>query len=340
MKEVKSPSTTTIKRLFGLSMNRCAFTDCQNSIIDPITQTVTGEVCHIKAQNPGGLRYDENQTAKDRHSIQNLILMCSMHHAIIDARENEKTYTTEHLLKLKTMHEAKATSKEHLVLSNTLITDLLATIHKAKPTTHIDFRGATIKAGGEGGILGGGGGSGGIISISGVTPAGFHEQVDANGTVGLAPGSGGGSGGYVEHKGRAGNNGDIERGLKISSLFIASALDDSSRGLFAALGGGWAWLDIDIPSHQYRLNVQSIFETGTIPAETILRIDYSIFSPTNRNACKSYFDLTVRPLDGKVKRYSPSFSPKFDIDVPGIWRLVLSTGGCFLAEHELEIRAA
>ncbi|MGH7794506.1 MAG: hypothetical protein ACREQ2_06375 [Candidatus Binatia bacterium] len=43
------PTEKTIKQLFALSGNVCAFPDCKVPIIEP-TGTITGEICHIKAR--------------------------------------------------------------------------------------------------------------------------------------------------------------------------------------------------------------------------------------------------------------------------------------------------
>jgi len=95
------PSVATIKRLFGVSGNRCAFPKCNAPLVDG--EKVVGKICHIKAQNPGGPRYDPNQTAQDRHAYGNLILMCGRHADVIDA--DEDAYTVERLQRMKTDHE-------------------------------------------------------------------------------------------------------------------------------------------------------------------------------------------------------------------------------------------
>jgi hypothetical protein len=98
------PSTATLKRLFALSSNRCAFPKCNSPLV--MGKKVIGEVCHIKAQNKGGTRYDPNQTATERHGYDNLILMCSPHHTVID--DDEDAYTVEYLHRLKEKHEQTA----------------------------------------------------------------------------------------------------------------------------------------------------------------------------------------------------------------------------------------
>lgn len=102
---MKRPTDQTFKRLFALSENCCAFSNCTTAIVQP-TGTVTGKVCHIKSKRPNNKpfdRYDPTQTDAERHAFENLILLCGVHHDIVD---NElQTYTVERLKKLKETHE-------------------------------------------------------------------------------------------------------------------------------------------------------------------------------------------------------------------------------------------
>jgi hypothetical protein len=79
------PSEKTVKRLFALSRNRCAYPKCETPIVHS-SGTITGEVCHIKAQSTGGPRFDSKQSDEARHSFENLLLLCSVHHRIVDDR--------------------------------------------------------------------------------------------------------------------------------------------------------------------------------------------------------------------------------------------------------------
>ncbi|HEX3069107.1 MAG TPA: hypothetical protein VHX14_11070 [Thermoanaerobaculia bacterium] len=96
----------TAKRLYAVSGNACAFPRCPLPLIDPASGTLTGRICHIRARNPKGARYDTLQTDEQRNSFENLILMCPIHHDVIDA--DEKSYTVERLLQLKQDHESNA----------------------------------------------------------------------------------------------------------------------------------------------------------------------------------------------------------------------------------------
>ena len=104
MNSPTGPSTATIKRIFAVSSNRCAFPKCTSPLIDG--KKVIGKICHIKAQNEGGPRFDKDQTPEERHGYDNLILMCGRHHDVID--DDEEAYTVEYLHRLKAKHEQSA----------------------------------------------------------------------------------------------------------------------------------------------------------------------------------------------------------------------------------------
>jgi tetratricopeptide (TPR) repeat protein len=95
--------TETIKKLFALSGNSCAFPNCKERIIDENGQLI-GEICHIEAANINGERYNPSQTDEERRSFDNLILLCANHHL---ATDNVDEYPVERLKKLKSEHEIK-----------------------------------------------------------------------------------------------------------------------------------------------------------------------------------------------------------------------------------------
>ena len=99
---MKAPSDRTIKRLFALSRNQCAYPACQTAIVQP-TGTPTGEICHIKARNTAGPRFDPTQSDEERHEFENLILLCSVHHKIVD--DQPERFSVELLREMKSIHE-------------------------------------------------------------------------------------------------------------------------------------------------------------------------------------------------------------------------------------------
>ncbi len=97
------PTEKTVKRLFALSRNRCAYPKCETPIVHPKTNTITGDICHIKAQHAGGPRYDPKQAEDERHAFENLLLLCKVCHRIVDDRPD--IHTVELLQEIKEMHE-------------------------------------------------------------------------------------------------------------------------------------------------------------------------------------------------------------------------------------------
>lgn len=97
-------SEKTVRRLFAMSGNICAFPDCQSPIFEP-SGTVTGEICHIRAQSPGGPRYEPRQADDERHSYENLILLCRRHHKIVDTQP--EIYSPDVLEEIKILQEKR-----------------------------------------------------------------------------------------------------------------------------------------------------------------------------------------------------------------------------------------
>jgi hypothetical protein len=92
----------TIRRLFGVSGNLCAFPGCASPLIEP-SGTITGQICHIRARSTGGARYDLKQPERSREFFGNLILLCSQHHKVVDTEP--QIYTVELLEEMKANHE-------------------------------------------------------------------------------------------------------------------------------------------------------------------------------------------------------------------------------------------
>jgi len=97
------PTSKTMKSLFARSGNRCAFPDCYVPLVEE-NDIVTGEVCHIKARNAGGPRYDPTQTDRDRNGSANLILLCARHHKIVD--DTPASYSAPVLCAMKKERES------------------------------------------------------------------------------------------------------------------------------------------------------------------------------------------------------------------------------------------
>lgn len=100
-------STKTHKMLWGRSGNRCAFPDCKLVLVMDETETddpsVIGEESHIVARSPVGPRGESDLTEEQRDMYGNLILLCSVHHKLIDDQPRE--YSVDRLHTIKRNHE-------------------------------------------------------------------------------------------------------------------------------------------------------------------------------------------------------------------------------------------
>lgn len=67
-------------------------------------EAVVGDECHIVSGSPGGPRHDPSVTADRIDEYPNRILLCRVHHKLVD--DQSETYTTDLLLQLKEQHEA------------------------------------------------------------------------------------------------------------------------------------------------------------------------------------------------------------------------------------------
>jgi hypothetical protein len=339
MVELNAPRESSVRKLFALSSNRCAFPECQTAIVDRRTGTILGEVCHIRAQKEGGPRFSPGQTSEERHSLQNLVLMCGVHHKIIDSDENVSVYTVERLLEIKAQHEASASAGEpDSALTTEAIAALLETVRfSAAQTTHMDFRGAFFNAGGYGGGPGGAGGGGGIIHIVGITPAGFREKVNIDGKPGRFPGGGGGGGGATVFSGRLVSDEDLRQGLHVSAFFFANTIEISNDLLYV-LGAGWENCTLASVPQDVRINVAVVVESGTILPSTLLALAIVVEDPAGGVATSDSFDFGVAEVMRPIMRQSFCRSVGFQVTQAGLWSFAIRSGDVNLARTLLEFR--
>jgi len=101
-----SISLKTRKMLWGGAGSRCAFPDCRKTLFEDKTETddisIIGEEAHIVAKDPKEARGESYLTQEQRDNFDNLILLCSPHHKIIDDQPNK--YTVKVLSRMKQDH--------------------------------------------------------------------------------------------------------------------------------------------------------------------------------------------------------------------------------------------
>jgi hypothetical protein len=99
-------SAKTRKLLWGRSGNRCAYCRCElimaGSVLDG--HSVIGDECHIIAKHLNGPRGSVVGISEvNSDDVSNLILLCKVHHKMIDDQPNK--FTVDALKKMKAGHE-------------------------------------------------------------------------------------------------------------------------------------------------------------------------------------------------------------------------------------------
>lgn len=92
--------------LMGKSGGKCEFRGCNERITEEAVTNTTGNYgnfAHIIADSPNGPRGDEILSKKLCDSQENIMVMCRVHHKLID--DNPEIYTVDVLNKMKKEHE-------------------------------------------------------------------------------------------------------------------------------------------------------------------------------------------------------------------------------------------
>jgi hypothetical protein len=100
-------SLKTHKMLWGRAASRCSIADCRRLLYSEATESesesLIGEACHIVAESPQGPRGDSYLADDQRDEYQNLILLCAVHHKVVDDQPGK--YSVQYLKEIKKGHE-------------------------------------------------------------------------------------------------------------------------------------------------------------------------------------------------------------------------------------------
>lgn len=107
-----APSKATIRQLFALSGNLCAFPNCTHLLINE-QGALVAEMAHIEGVKPGGERFNPTMTNEERREPSNLLLLCHQHHVETD---DEKVWTVEKMREMKATHERRFQNPEKAIL--------------------------------------------------------------------------------------------------------------------------------------------------------------------------------------------------------------------------------
>ncbi|MBC8638309.1 hypothetical protein IAG25_15925 [Caballeronia sp. EK] len=335
---LSAPRLSTVKRLFAVSMNRCAFPGCSTPVIDPATQTVLGEICHIHAQSEGGPRFNEGLSPEQIHDFENLILMCGTHHKLVDEKGNEATYSAVYLKSLKVAAEQSGSATE-TGLSDEQATVLIqqSAVYEEN-AVHMDFRQAVFRVGGEGGQWGGGGGAGGVLTIVGSHRLPAGAEVNANGRDGVLPGGGGGGAGAIVFVGRAVDAREIHAGFEVSSVFAAEAT--SGEGLFNVLGAGWGHCRVAGLPADLTVNFVIVVETLGIEEDALIRLNLDVVTPMGEIVGIQTIDIQGNSNQDLTPRRAARCAVSFKVAELGVWEFRIRSGDVCLKIHRIEFRQA
>lgn len=119
-------SVKTRKMLWGKAASRCSIPECRRELVMDATETddpsIVGEECHIVARENDGPRGESELSKEGRDVYDNLVLMCNVHHKLIDDQPNH--YTVEILKGIKAEHQdwvRTTLSIDELKIQNELI---------------------------------------------------------------------------------------------------------------------------------------------------------------------------------------------------------------------------
>lgn len=87
----------------------CSFRGCQSKLDEhhlTLEEANFSNIAHIVSYEPGGPRGDSPLTPEERNEYDNLMLVCTVCHKLVDTKEHENKYPVELLKEFKKEHEA------------------------------------------------------------------------------------------------------------------------------------------------------------------------------------------------------------------------------------------
>jgi hypothetical protein len=142
------------KLLWGGSGSRCAF--CKQELVMEGTprddESIVGDECHIVSGEPNGPRYSPDFPSDELDSYPNLVLLCRVHHKVID--DQPETFTADFLRRLKEDHARWVSESLDAAASSTAESadPLIAAFQKVKsamPDLVREMRADLSREGGE-----------------------------------------------------------------------------------------------------------------------------------------------------------------------------------------------
>ncbi|MGY4963526.1 HNH endonuclease [Streptomyces sp. 900105245] len=109
-KNRKEPLPGVARRLWAFSGNECAWGDppCSTRLVTEEGAWV-GKIAHIIGAEPGSARHEawDGKDAEQLRDFDNLMLLCGVHHDLIDSSVTRHNYPVAYLRAVKQRHEAR-----------------------------------------------------------------------------------------------------------------------------------------------------------------------------------------------------------------------------------------
>lgn len=96
-------------RIWGKAAGRCEYEGCNEALwLDQLTKAEfnVAYLAHIYADSPGGPRYDKQLSPKLQADISNIMLLCDVHHRLID-KGDVPGHPAARLIEMKRAHEER-----------------------------------------------------------------------------------------------------------------------------------------------------------------------------------------------------------------------------------------
>lgn len=110
-RQAPAVSQTTALELWVKAGGRCSFPGCNDYLLtDNLTNwrdTKHGQIAHIIAASEDGPRGHDPLPMEERSGIDNLILVCRVHHSVVDDKSREAEFPTWKLQQYKRDHEQR-----------------------------------------------------------------------------------------------------------------------------------------------------------------------------------------------------------------------------------------
>jgi hypothetical protein len=105
MASMRNYPAGVVTGLVLMSQGTCYYPKCDEPLVrlDEGTPVINFEIAHIRAAKHGGPRYDSSMTDAERDAFPNLVLLCLVHHKVVD-KIRPKDFSTATLLQWKQAH--------------------------------------------------------------------------------------------------------------------------------------------------------------------------------------------------------------------------------------------